>query len=65
MGGNGGLSRRTGRNTGSGIIRGSGGGGGISIVDACIKWDKTAPTTYPPASVNGVSVWPGVLAIGC
>ena len=64
MGGNGGGGRGTGRIWGSGSNPGSGGGGGISTVDASIKWYKIPPTTDPPASVNGESGSPGVLAIG-
>ena len=59
MGGDGRGGIRNGRN------QGSGGDGGIYTVDASITCDKTAPTTNSPASINGESSWPGVLAIGC
>ena len=36
----------------------------ISTVYASTTWAKTAPTTDPPAYVNGESVRPGVLDIG-
>ena len=45
--------------------RGSGGGEGISTVDASITWAKTTPTTDPQDSVNGESGRPGVSDIGC
>ena len=65
MGGNGVGGIGNGRILGSGSSRGSGGGGGISTVDASATWDKTPPTTDPPDSVNGESGWPGVSDISC
>ena len=65
MGGNGGGGRGTERILGSGSNQGSGGGAGISTVDASITWAKTPPTTYPPDSVNGESRRPSVFPIGC
>ena len=54
-----GIIWRSGSNLGSGV------GEGITTVDASITWDKTPPTTYPPSSVRGEIVRPGVLVIGC
>ena len=54
---------RGGRGTGINIV--TGGGGGIYTVDASLTWAKTAPTTDPPASVNGESGRPSVSGIGC
>ena len=65
MVGNGGGDRGTGINYLSGSDQGSGGGGGIYTVYASTTWDKTAPTTVPPASVNIESARLGVLSIGC
>ena len=50
---------------GTGINRGSGGGGVIYTVAASITWYKTSPTTDPPESINRESVHPGVWTIGC
>ena len=63
IGGNRGGGSGTGKFWGSGSNRESGGGEGISTVDASITWAKTPPTTDLPASVNGESGRPGISAI--
>ena len=65
MGGNGVEGIGAGINLGSGINRGSVGGGGISTVDSSITLAKTAPTTDPLAFVNGGSGRPVIYSIGC
>ena len=55
----------TGINEVSGSNQGSGGGGGITTVDASITWVKTASSNEPPTYINGESVHMRFLAIGC